>query len=170
MGENGHCGNGSDAASMSNPAKYDDWIDLGRRCNLSADTADSNNVPRDQTDMIERCAAMLEDILATALDHDAHTSSSAAEETHARYCDTMAMTPALRSQIKIYVRHIASKYNNVGFHSFEHASHVMLSATKIIYMLQESSRAREESNNTNNDSEGADAIELARELLSWVGL
>ena len=50
-----------------------------------------------------------------------------------------SLSPTLRSQIRGYVTQIASRYHHVGFHSFEHASHVMLSATKICYMLQERS-------------------------------
>lgn len=38
----------------------------------------------------------------------------------------------VKSQMKMYVAEIASMYNDVPFHNFEHASHVALSANKLI--------------------------------------
>ncbi|KAL7552056.1 hypothetical protein ACHAWF_015258 [Thalassiosira exigua] len=49
------------------------------------------------------------------------------------------LSPELRSQVRSYVRRIASRYHRVGFHSFEHASHVLLSAAKVVYLLQSQS-------------------------------
>jgi hypothetical protein len=61
------------------------------------------------------------------------------------------LSPTLRMQIRKYVTHIASQYHHVGFHSFEHASHVMLSATKIVYMLQKKSPFHKLMNRTKED-------------------
>ena len=43
-----------------------------------------------------------------------------------------AITQAVRSQLRAYVARIASYYKGVPFHNFEHASHVALSANKLI--------------------------------------
>jgi len=50
----------------------------------------------------------------------------------------------LRDEIKKYVGVVSEKYHAVNFHSFEHASHVMLSASKLVSMLPSSSSCNEE--------------------------
>mmetsp|Transcript_5910 Transcript_5910/g.13459 ORF Transcript_5910/g.13459 Transcript_5910/m.13459 type:complete len:2439 (+) Transcript_5910:2-7318(+) len=93
------------------------------------------------------------------------------------------LSPTLHSQIRKYVTEISGRYHHVGFHSFEHASHVMLSATKIVYLLQrqsplnsrmhrdseddmdENNTNRQEenvslSNNTNNEHENTTVKDL----------
>ncbi|KAL9185086.1 hypothetical protein ACHAXT_002863 [Thalassiosira profunda] len=134
-----------------NPAKRDDWHDLGRFL---------PSVPRgDHAAAIERNSCMLEDLLAAALEYDARIEAAvefAARDVHSnsgdaapektppqdrgpRHIEGGALSPVIRSQIRAYVAQISSRYHRVGFHSFEHASHVMLSATKIVYLLQEQS-------------------------------
>jgi hypothetical protein len=61
---------------------------------------------------------------------------------HIRGTNDVLLSPTLRMQIRKYVTHISTQYHHVGFHSFEHACHVMLSATKIVYMLQRKSPFR----------------------------
>lgn len=46
--------------------------------------------------------------------------------------NTNAINQAVRSQLRAYVARIASYYKDVPFHNFEHASHVALSANKLI--------------------------------------
>ena len=126
-------------------AKFDSWIDLGRSVTPSSSTS------RNHDEAIERNSCMLEDLLATALAYDAHMNinnsdvrrpSSDSQDgnsipaLHIQGTNDILLSPTLRSQIRTYVTHISSRYHNVGFHTFEHASHVMLSATKIVYMLQ----------------------------------
>lgn len=43
---------------------------------------------------------------------------------------------AVKSELKLYIECIASNYHPVGFHSFAHASHVVLSATKLCSILE----------------------------------
>jgi hypothetical protein len=146
-----------------NPAKFDAWVDLGRYLTPSSPAIS------DHDEAIERNSCMLEDLLATALAFDAHIMNMTAAEKsididdgvrprhdrpsrhppqdggnsipaiHIRGTNDILLSPTLRAQIRKYVTHISSRYHHVGFHSFEHASHVMLSATKIVYMLQRKS-------------------------------
>jgi len=137
----------------NNSAKFDSWIDLGRSITPSSSTS------RNHDEAIERNSCMLEDLLATALVYDAHMDitrtninnsavrrpSSDTQDgnsipaVHIQGTNDILFSPTLRSQIRTYVTHISSRYHHVGFHTFEHASHVMLSATKIVYMLQKQS-------------------------------
>mmetsp|Transcript_14577 Transcript_14577/g.22489 ORF Transcript_14577/g.22489 Transcript_14577/m.22489 type:complete len:709 (+) Transcript_14577:328-2454(+) len=45
------------------------------------------------------------------------------------------VTAQVRQQIHIYVQRIALSYNSVPYHNFEHATHVLLSANKLLYLL-----------------------------------
>jgi Adenylate and Guanylate cyclase catalytic domain len=54
-------------------------------------------------------------------------------EAVARVHETKVSIPRLvRSQLRMYVAAIASGYRKNAFHNFEHASHVILSATKLL--------------------------------------
>mmetsp|Transcript_4303 Transcript_4303/g.6181 ORF Transcript_4303/g.6181 Transcript_4303/m.6181 type:complete len:734 (-) Transcript_4303:1040-3241(-) len=69
---------------------------------------------------IERNVSILEHFLSKALCHD---------------CQTVALSNQLRNEIRKYVSIVSKHYHAVNFHSFEHASHVMLSASKLVSML-----------------------------------
>lgn len=180
---------GVSRSSIANPAKNVDWLDLGRvrvapPPPSSAPNADGGDNQQHATSAIELNTCMLEDLLATALEYDAHIvnkrnddhrngpqqrpqderTSSQHEENGASagnentsvandhllgvpptpqdYDDrntnqiSLSLSPTLRSQLRNYVTEISSRYHRVGFHSFDHASHVVLSATKFVYMLQ----------------------------------
>ena len=148
------CGAGDQLLSTdepNNPAKTESWHNLGRFLPSSTTDKNQHGSINQLKAAIERNSCMLEDLLATALEYDAEslerlankhnisnaksairTPASSYHNQHHRH-----LTPKLRSQIRAYVTQISTKYHNVGFHSFEHASHVMLSATKIVYMLQQ---------------------------------
>ena len=137
-----------------NPAKHDEWNDLGRFLSSSQLSDNSSKDKFDLEAAIERNSCMLEDLLATALEYDAilakadetttPNNNSVPQEDGENFTQQQQddkihiLSPTLRAQIRKYVTQISNKYHNVGFHSFEHASHVMLSATKIVYMLQSS--------------------------------
>ena len=195
------------STTTTNPAKHVDWQDLGRfrigggggggggaptPTSPPSPSAPDDNCDDDRgTSVIELNTCMLEDLLATALEYDAHITNNnnghAAENDHcnglrqppqdrvassqhdkngtsaddrllgalpppsssssspppqdiddgnAAHRMSLTLSPLLRSQLKNYVTEIASRYHRVGFHSFDHASHVVLSATKFVYMLQ----------------------------------
>lgn len=46
--------------------------------------------------------------------------------------DEIVLSPEVKQQMKIYVSCIASMYRDNRFHNFEHASHVMMSVTKLM--------------------------------------
>ena len=137
-----------------NPAKHDEWNDLGRFLSSSQLSDNSSKDKFDLEAAIERNSCMLEDLLATALEYDAilakadetttPNNNSVPQEDGENFTQQQQddkihiLSQTLRAQIRKYVTQISNRYHNVGFHSFEHASHVMLSATKIVYMLQSS--------------------------------
>lgn len=51
--------------------------------------------------------------------------------------DTVLLTSACRYQLRVYVRRIASMYRNNPYHGLEHATHVTMSANKLLDMLNE---------------------------------
>ena len=105
--------------------KDDEWGNLGRNLNTGYSLEKA----------IERNSSMLEDLLLLALQHDAATNASGNTEK-------LDQLPSqLKSELRSYVTRISSQYHRVGFHSFEHASHVMLSATKLCYMLKDAATA-----------------------------
>ena len=127
------------------PAKYVEWADTGRCAQQQQLSADPTEVA------IERNSAMLEDLLQTALEFDARIASRPLGDYSRQQPQDVspgerssemqpAITEIVRNQMKLYVRTISKNYHPVGFHSFEHASHVMESATKIVYMLQSQSQ------------------------------
>ena len=129
--------------------KDEEWDNLGRsflQCN--DDQQPNNNNSHEES--IERNSAMLEDLLLLALQHD-HASSTSNNNT-----PKLTQLPSqLKSQLQSYVTQISLQYHRVGFHSFEHASHVMLSATKLCYMLKDaapSSSSAVEDTTTNNSA------------------
>ena len=54
-----------------------------------------------------------------------------------------SITAAVRMQIRDYVARIASWYQNVPYHKFEHATHVLLSANKLLFLLMTASEDSE---------------------------
>mmetsp|Transcript_12518 Transcript_12518/g.23499 ORF Transcript_12518/g.23499 Transcript_12518/m.23499 type:complete len:515 (+) Transcript_12518:237-1781(+) len=50
--------------------------------------------------------------------------------------EDMKLDPLVSSELQDLISNIASKYNNVFFHNFEHAAHVMASADSLLSMLQ----------------------------------
>eukprot|EP00957_Ditylum_brightwellii_P173314 13194904-Ditylum_brightwellii.AAC.1 len=66
------------------------------------------------------------------------------------------LNPNLKHQIKLYISCIASRYHRVGFHSFDHACHVMLSASKIVYMLRRCQRSNDGAESSDSDDTASD--------------
>ena len=50
-----------------------------------------------------------------------------------------SITAAVRMQVRQYVARIASWYQDVPYHTFEHATHVLLSANKLLFLLMNAS-------------------------------
>ena len=46
--------------------------------------------------------------------------------------ETIKLPENVKAQLLTFVRHISEMYNDVPFHNFDHASHVTLSASKLI--------------------------------------
>lgn len=71
--------------------------------------------------------------------------------------DTVLLTSACRYQLRAYVRRIASMYRNNRYHGLEHATHVTMSANKLLDMLNEGESGdglndSTESDDTNNSN------------------
>ena len=191
----------SRSSTAANPAKNVDWSDLGRFRVAPDDGGDDDR--QHTVAAIDLNTCMLEDLLATALEYDAHimnrnddhgngprlpqqrpqderTSSqneengtSTGNENKSMANDhllgepptpqddddtntnqiSLSLSPMLRSQLRNYVTEISSRYHRVGFHSFDHASHVVLSATKFVYMLQRHSPGRRDERKCGLDME-----------------
>lgn len=171
--------NNSDAVLL-NPAKYVDWDNLGRFQSSSLlkeenknNNSDNNNESDEKIEKssfnneaaIERNAIMLIDLLNTALEYDnnrVNTNRKHIQQPSPPQDKNISpnkkykhISPNLSKQIYNYVKSISNKYHNVGFHTFEHASHVMLSACNICYMLQLCNPSL--SNNNNNELKSTSA-------------
>ena len=169
--------NNSDAVLL-NPAKYVDWDNLGRFQSSSLLKEEDKNNNSDNNEYvekrekssfnneaaIERNAMMLIDLLNTALEYDDSNNRVNINRKHIQPLPPQDkksltnknfkhITPNLSKQIYNYVKSISNKYHNVGFHTFEHASHVMLSACNICYMLQLCNPLLSNNNNNNEFKE-----------------
>eukprot|EP00984_Skeletonema_dohrnii_P021840 scaffold11014_cov110-Skeletonema_dohrnii-CCMP3373.AAC.1 len=121
--------------------KDEEWDNLGRSF-LQCNDDHHNNNNNSHEESIERNSAMLEDLLLLALQHDASTNNT----------PKLTQLPSqLKSQLQSYVTQISLQYHRVGFHSFEHASHVMLSATKLCYMLKDAAPSTAAVEDTTNN-------------------
>lgn len=93
------------------------WSIIGQNTNgLVAATSDKKV-------MVNRCAAILDARLNALLS--------------ARRGYDVIMDPRVRNEIYSYVSQIESMYNDVEYHSFQHASHVMISMNSFISELQQ---------------------------------
>jgi hypothetical protein len=166
-----------------NSAKFDTWIDLGRYIAPSSPTINNHDEAIERNscmleDLLVTALAYDAHIMNMAASesssdtsddyvrprHLDRPSSSHSQQQdgsgnstpaiHIGGTNDVLLSPTLRMQIRKYVTHIASKYHRVGFHSFEHASHVMLSATKIVYMLQRRSPFHRMMNGEKEDFSG----------------
>lgn len=99
----------------------EEWETLGLSNGTKSDDLGNNDLA------IERNACILEDFLSKALRPNAMLDPASSQNN---------VPDQLRKEIRHYVSVICSKYHPVGFHSFEHASHVMLSASKLVSMLK----------------------------------
>ncbi|KAL7429820.1 hypothetical protein ACHAXM_001958 [Skeletonema potamos] len=54
-------------------------------------------------------------------------------------CDRILLTSRCRSQLRKFVKHIASMYHDNKYHGLEHAVHVTMSANKLLEMLHDGS-------------------------------
>jgi len=172
-------------AVLLNPAKYVDWNNLGRfQSPLLKEEDKNNNSDNNESDekrekssfnndaAIERNAIMLIDLLNTALEYDnnrVNTNRKHIEQPSPPQDKSLTnkkfkhISPNLSKQIYNYVKSISNKYHNVGFHTFEHASHVMLSACNICYMLQLCNPLL--SNNNNNNELKSTSAENMKEII-----
>ena len=50
--------------------------------------------------------------------------------------DKLFLSTPLKQQILAYITRIANSYHSVGFLNFSHASHVLLSATKLVTIIK----------------------------------
>ena len=156
--------------------KDEEWDNLGRSFLHCSNNNSTNNGDEQQChtasslsssheESIERNSAMLEDLLLLAIQHDHacyannNTNDDAADDSaEEKIIMPQPQLPSeLKTQLRSYVTQISSKYHHVGFHSFEHASHVMLSATKLCYLLKDAAAdaaaAAHASNNNEEEEE-----------------
>ena len=73
--------------------------------------------------MVKRCAAIL----------DARLVNLISAKTGGR----SPINPEVRIELHSYVEQIELRYNDVEYHSFEHASHVMISMNRLIFQLEQ---------------------------------
>lgn len=116
-----------------NLIEREEWENVGR-CNESAENA---SVKELHEAAIDRNASLLEDLLFEARYHDELVAN---KNFDSRPPDHKSILPGeVSEQIRGYVFLISHRYHNVGFHSFEHASHVMMSAIKLVSMIKQQS-------------------------------
>jgi hypothetical protein len=141
-----------------------EWDNLGRKGFVDNNNSDDCSSYNDDDDdphgtAIEQNSAMLEDLLLLALLHDNandndrnnndniiirttnNNNGNDNNNNNKQQQQQYELSPQLKSQLQSYVTQISTKYHKVGFHSWEHASHVMLSATKLCYMLKDAAAA-----------------------------
>ncbi len=133
--------------------KDEEWDNLGRsflHCNNNTNNENGDDSSSSHEESIERNSAMLEDLLLLALQHDAAAAASSSNNNSDDATEEILkeLPTQLKTQLRSYVTQISSKYHRVGFHAFEHASHVMLSATKLCYMLKDAASADSSSSAT----------------------
>ena len=148
-----------------------EWDNLGRKIvvdsNNNSDDLSYNDAGDDDpyNVAIEQNSAMLEDLLLLALLHDidndddrnnndniiirtTNNNTDNNNNNKQQQQQQYELSPQLKLQLQSYVTQISTKYHKVGFHSWEHASHVMLSATKLCYMLKDAASAAAAAANT----------------------
>ena len=92
------------------------WRKIGQNSNELVSASADKNI------MIERCAAILNARLA---DIPSTTTGNGCK-----------INPEVGIQLYSFVSQIESRYNDVEYHSFEHASHVMISMNSLLYQLE----------------------------------
>lgn len=133
------------------------WEELGKPYTSGDETVNSSEQLKmisNYDSLIDRNTLLLEQVLSEGLRHDVmqqrecHVEHEmAAQSLFTFNGKQIELSTALRQELRQYVATIASKYHCVGFHSFEHASHVMLSATKLAVMLRQEEVNLEETTN-----------------------
>jgi len=113
-----------------NQIESEEWENVGR-CSVPSKDAFSTEPLKNA---IDKNAALLEDLLFQARYHDELTASKNLH--HPPPDPKCIITIEVSEQIRRYVFLISKRYHNVGFHSFEHASHVMISAIKLVSMIK----------------------------------
>mmetsp|Transcript_3017 Transcript_3017/g.4360 ORF Transcript_3017/g.4360 Transcript_3017/m.4360 type:complete len:705 (-) Transcript_3017:465-2579(-) len=100
---------------------------FSRSSNISIDTK-SEIEKNDENNVSEKSGDPAEDLLPanTILEYEMCLESSLFPPM---------VTAQVRQQIHVYVQRIALSYNCVPYHNFEHATHVLLSANKLLYLL-----------------------------------
>ena len=86
---------------------------------------DEGVVPTSAEEMVERNTSILEYWLTKVV--HSREELEFEDETH--------LSSAVREELRNYVARIAALYHSVHFHSFEHASHVLLSANSLLHHL-----------------------------------
>jgi hypothetical protein len=150
-----------------------EWDNLGRKGFVNNNNSDDCSSYNDDDDdphnvAIEQNSAMLEDLLLLALLHDIDnndddrnindniiirtTTNNNTDDNNNNNKQQYELSSQLKSQLQSYVTQISTQYHKVGFHSWEHASHVMLSATKLCYMLKDAASASAAAANTCDES------------------
>ena len=74
---------------------------------------------------------------ALLLEDKKKTSSSSSSVQHDN--DRILLTSRCRSQLRKFVKHVASKYHDNKYHGLEHAVHVTMSANKLLEMIHDGS-------------------------------
>lgn len=115
------------------------WEELG----ASKNTSYEEQLSRDERIhlAIERNIVLVESLLYKALRHDAILKALTEDtivfhdDDDERFTKERLLPLLVQKQLREFVEEVAQRYNHVCFHSFEHASHVMMSATKMVTML-----------------------------------
>jgi Adenylate and Guanylate cyclase catalytic domain/3'5'-cyclic nucleotide phosphodiesterase len=68
-------------------------------------------------------------------------------------CDRAELDPVVKGQLREYVMRISSMYRNLDFHDFEHASHVTMSASKLLGRLTKRTGAGDDERPADSDRE-----------------
>ncbi len=116
------------------------WEDLGASKNTSYEEQLSSDERIHLA--IERNIVLVESLLYKALRHDAILQALTEDKSvyrddddDERFTKERLLPLLVQKELREFVEEVAQRYNNVCFHSFEHASHVMMSATKMVTML-----------------------------------
>jgi class 3 adenylate cyclase len=161
------------APTISSISTHAEELDKEKKVNHNDnnDNDTTNNTNTMRMMLMERNASLLEQLLSEALRHDATTAAATAasvadndnddapqpppfssEQQNAAGKDDV-LSPALKQQLHKYVSRVATHYHPVGFHSFEHASHVMLSAAKLVAMLRQHKGQQQRLNDVDVDTD-----------------
>jgi len=106
-----------------------DWAMLGLGENPLVVATDNSNI------MIRRITALLAQRLSNLVTSRQCSPDTGEKKTDDLLTRTGVLSPAVLVQLRLFVMEIESLYNDVPFHSFAHASHVTISANKLVDVI-----------------------------------